>query len=418
VANPVQPTLFVIKEDGVTPSYVQPIMVNLRYRDIPEIYSTELQHIWQQANRNTIVGARFQIGDFRTQNLQTDPVAGDNVIFFAPGEAAALQDFRSDFRRLSFYGYHNWQVADKLQLVGGLTYDRITFPENHRAPPIADRENTVDRVSPKAGLIWTPGKDTALRFAYTRSLAGVGVDQGIQLEPTQVAGFNEAFRSIIPESVGGAEAGVRFETFGIALEQKLPTRTYVGVSGEILKSDVNRTLGIFEYTGATDFAVPSGTRERLDYEDQTLLVSVNQLIGDRWSIGARYRLSKAQLASDFVEIPNGAFITDPLFRSRQDLEAVLHQLRFDAIYNTPVGFFAQLEALWNLQSNHGYAPDIPGDDFWQFNVFAGYRFPGRKVEVRVGLLNLTDRDYRLNPLTLYNELPRERTFVARLQFSF
>jgi hypothetical protein len=36
----------------------------------------------------------------------------------------------------------------------------------------------------------------------------------------------------------------------------------------------------------------------------------------------------------------------------------------------------------------------------------------------VGVLNITDQDYRLNPLTLYNELPRERTFVASLKFFF
>jgi outer membrane receptor protein involved in Fe transport len=87
-------------------------------------------------------------------------------------------------------------------------------------------------------------------------------------------------------------------------------------------------------------------------------------------------------------------------------------------YNHPRGFLAQFQALWNLQSNQGYQPDEPGDEFWQLNAFVGYRFLHRKVEVRVGLLNLTDQDYRLEPLTLYSELPRERTFVARLQFHF
>ena len=38
--------------------------------------------------------------------------------------------------------------------------------------------------------------------------------------------------------------------------------------------------------------------------------------------------------------------------------------------------------------------------------------------MRIGVLNLTDQDYRLNPLTLYNELPRGRTFAAGLQFRF
>jgi outer membrane receptor protein involved in Fe transport len=88
------------------------------------------------------------------------------------------------------------------------------------------------------------------------------------------------------------------------------------------------------------------------------------------------------------------------------------------LFNHPIGFFAQAEALWNLQSNHGYSPELRGEDFWQFNLFLGYRFPGRRAELRIGMLNLTDQDYRLNPLTLYNELPRDRTFAARLKFTF
>ena len=63
-------------------------------------------------------------------------------------------------------------------------------------------------------------------------------------------------------------------------------------------------------------------------------------------------------------------------------------------------------------------PARPGDNFWQLNVFAGYRFPHRRAEVRLGVLNLTDRDYRLNPLNLVSEPPRERTFYASFRFAF
>ena len=42
----------------------------------------------------------------------------------------------------------------------------------------------------------------------------------------------------------------------------------------------------------------------------------------------------------------------------------------------------------------------------------------RRIEARLGVLNLTDHDYRLNPLTLYNDLPRERTIVASLKIYF
>jgi len=60
----------------------------------------------------------------------------------------------------------------------------------------------------------------------------------------------------------------------------------------------------------------------------------------------------------------------------------------------------------------------PGDDFWQFNVLAGYRFYRNQCEISCGVLNLTDRDYRLNPVNPYEELPRERTFVVRCRIGF
>ena len=63
-------------------------------------------------------------------------------------------------------------------------------------------------------------------------------------------------------------------------------------------------------------------------------------------------------------------------------------------------------------------PDLPGDDFWQFNLYAGYRFPRLRGAVTVGVLNLGGEDYHLNPLTPYNELPHERVFVARLRLNF
>jgi hypothetical protein len=44
--------------------------------------------------------------------------------------------------------------------------------------------------------------------------------------------------------------------------------------------------------------------------------------------------------------------------------------------------------------------------------------PRRHAEARIGLLNITDQDYKLNPLTLYSELPRERTFYASFKFYF
>jgi tetratricopeptide (TPR) repeat protein len=420
VLNPQQPSYFIIKPMGGTPVYAEQIRANLDYHNSLEIYSTEAQQIWEQGTFTTVIGGRFQIGEFQTQNLQTDPtVQGDILGYFNPNAPLAQQNVHSEFDRISFYAYENWRILPRLLVVGGLAYDWIHFPENFRSPPISQNQDTIDHLSPKAGFIWTLGTNSVVRFAYARALAGASIDQTFLLEPTLVAGFNQSFRSIIPESEGGANAAARFETYGLAFEQRFPTHTYLGIQGQILNSKVDRTLGAFEYTGESFFAQPSGTPDSLNYTERSLLVTVNQLLGNEWSVGANYRLTQADLNDTFADIPNDLDQNHLIgFHPRQDLSAILHRVGFQTIFSHSSGVFVQLEALWYNQHNQGYSPALPSSDFWQVNAFLGYRFPRRKAELRVGLLNLTDQDYRLNPLTLYNELPRERTFAARLQFSF
>ena len=62
--------------------------------------------------------------------------------------------------------------------------------------------------------------------------------------------------------------------------------------------------------------------------------------------------------------------------------------------------------------------DLPEDKFWEVNVIAGYRFPKQKAEVAVGVLNIFDTDYRLDPINSHAEQPRSRTFYARLLINF
>ena len=109
---------------------------------------------------------------------------------------------------------------------------------------------------------------------------------------------------------------------------------------------------------------------------------------------------------------------DVQVRAHRPEKALLHQLMMFVNYNHPCGFFAQFQSIWSSQSNSGYSGSRPGDDFWQHNIAVGYRFARRRAEVQLALLNLTDQDYRLNPLNLYSELPRERTLAVSLKFNF
>jgi hypothetical protein len=205
------------------------------------------------------------------------------------------------------------------------------------------------------------------------------------------------------------------------LEQKFSAGTYVGISGEILNSTVHRLDGVFNYyPDLFNDPLPSTLRENLDYSEETLLVTANQLLGRDWSLGARYRLSQAVLNDNFPDVP----VTSPLLgidhviMPSQRTKGILQQLNLSAIYNCPCGFFAQGEADWYDQSNNGYTTPEPGNDFWQLDAYAGYRFLHRNGQITLGILNITDQNYSLNPLNLYNELPRSRTLLVSLQLNF
>ncbi len=358
-------------------------------------YTAELQHILDRGPHTFIVGGRHQSG--RNETVAVSP---------------AVQDIESDLERSTIYGYYHWQIFEPLKLMAGLSYDHLDFPENNDLPPFSSDQRTEEQVSPKAGFYYTPLKDTTIRGAYTRSLGGLFYDGSVRLEPTQVGGFNQAFRSVIPESVVGLVPGSEFETFGLALDQNFATGTYVSIAAEQLNSSARRSIGALDlqFLGP---AIPSSIPDRIEFEERSLTFSLHQLIGKHWSFGASYRITDADLSEHTSGLtPALAGAMD------RDWEATLHQVHLAGTLNLPCGIFASAGTVWSQQSNRAYSPDIPGDDFWQFNAYVGYRFLKRHAELRLGLLNIGDTDYRLNPLTLYSELPRERTLAARFQFGF
>lgn len=413
VTNPLQPTYLLGTESGVLLELL-PITVRQDYRSKLEIYTAEAQQIWQTPRFTTVMGARFQDGGFDNRNHE-DNFRVDLIDLF-PNTAIIRQDLFTQFQRVSGYGYEQWQVVDSVRLIGGLSYERLVIPGNYRFAPLSPKTETSYHLLPKAGGIWTPFKDTTLRAAYSESVGGASFDQSFQLEPSQVAGFNQAFRSLIPESVAGANAGATFTSYGVSLEQKFPTRTYVAVVGEILESTVKRKNGAFEFTQSGGPFI-SRLRERLDFREESVSLSVHQLVGREWAFGAIYRVSRAELKDDFTEVSDkvGAAST---FTPRTTLSGTLQTLDVHAIYQHPVGVFARLNGSWTQQDNRGYRPARAGEDFWQWDVLAGYRFPRRQAEIVVGVLNVTDQDYRLSPLNLYQEKPRDRTFVTQLRFHF
>ncbi|NOS71290.1 MAG: TonB-dependent receptor [Verrucomicrobia bacterium] len=378
-------------------------------------WSAELQQILQTPDHTLVLGARFQSGgnDSRfefTHNAgagagQTYPVTNQSV--------------ETELRRAGVYAYDSWVVCDRLQLIGGVSYDWLDYPQNIDLPPVMADQTRKDQLSPKAGFIWQMATNLTMRGAYTRSLGGLYFDNSVRLEPAQVAGFNQAYRSLIPESLAGIVAGAEFETANLDLSWQPRAGTYLGLGAEWLQSEGARQVGMFDWSTIPPAPIVAvNTPQRLEFEEKSLTADFNQLIGRDWSVGVRYRVSAAELDQRLTEIPEAA-----VWQARVEDEGRLHQIQFSARYTHPGGFFAGAQALLFVQdSQHHHnvlLPDqVPDEEFWQFNVFAGWRFAGRRAELRVGVLNLTDEDYHLNPINVRPWLPRERTFVAGFRFNF
>ena len=382
--------------------------LDVHYDNQFEIYLTEVNQIFQWEQITLSTGGRYQWGDFQTHAQFTNP--GNPPLFSNP---AADASFDENFERLTGYGYLTIEPIEKLWLTGGAAYDDITYPQNFRNPPLSGGDQHNYQLGPKAGVVWSPISVFTVRGDYTKSLGGVSEDESFRLEQTQVAGFPQAFRSLIPESLVGSVSAPEFETYGAALDLKFPTRTYAGVQFQRLKSDVDRTIGYFLLSNGIAPFTTASTPEHLDYREDSVTASINQLLGDWFTVGTSFQYAKAKLDDLLPDVS-----TSVLPAAHQQTEAELYTTGGYVLANHPSGLFARAEAYWYHQHNSGYSPSLPDEDFVQENVYLGYRFARRRVEIMFGILNLSNQDYNLNPLTLYAELPRERSYIARIRFVF
>jgi tetratricopeptide (TPR) repeat protein len=380
-----------------------------------EIYSAEVQQIWQTDTNTLLLGGRWQEGE-----IQTDARLSIIRPTFAGGFStpAADQHVESDYRRFALYAYDFWQVFPSLTLIGGIGWDSIEHPDNFRNPPVNDRQRDEEKVSGKLGFTWNLSEWFTLRGAAAQGLGGLSYDESVRLEPAQIAGFNQAYRTVLSESLAGSVEAPEYSILGLSADGKLTSRTWWGISAGLVDETVNRTLGVFTgYDtgpfGNTPAYFPDGTPQHLDYSEQNLTVTLNQLIGEEFSVGALWRLTRSELETRFPGL-------EPLQPKLRDV-ATLNEISLFGDWNSPHGWFAHVEANWydqRLDEDPSRQPVRSGDDFVQFNAWAGYRFHRNLCELTLGVLNIGDSDYRLSPLNPHLEIARDRTFFAACRLSF
>lgn len=392
--------------------FVRPLLMSEEYRSELELTTAELQQIWQTSHQTLVLGGRVQTGGVGVEahERQARILAGPSVPF--------QNDQTSDlnFQRVSVYGYEQWQVLPSLQLVAGLSYDRMTAPLNFRQAPIARGGDSMDQVSPKLGLVWTPDDRTTIRAGVARTLTGMSLEQSFQLEPTQIAGLNQTYRGLIPEALTGAVALQDQRLWGLSLERKLGPRTTVAITGDWMESGARRSIGAVRFSPPFSFSAYQ-TPETLGFRERSVAASAHHLLGEEVSLGLKYRFSEATLDQEFPDLAT-ATLLDPRLTPSLAQKSILHQTSLWIGWSHPAGWFAQGEELWWKQAPAGDLESLRGDSVWQGNLWAGYRFPKQRAEVRLGLLNIADQASQLHPVNMLRELPLRRTLTASLHFKF
>lgn len=387
-----------------------------------EIYTAELQHIQQDDKNTFIAGARWQGGEIETDTRLT--VIRPNF-FGGFSTPAAKQHSVTEMQRTTFYAYDYYSPVSWLTLIGGVTWDWLDHPDNFRNPPVNDKQRQEQQLSGKVGFTMTPVRGINLRGAYAEGLGGVTFDESVRLEPSQVASFSQAYRTIISESIAGSVEAPLFKTWGLGIDGSLATRTWWGAAFQVIEQDVDRTVGAFSGYSLSVFPntpayFPDDTTQQLAYRECAFSAQVNQLIGDEFSIGLAYQLTQSDLRSTYPELPVNSVIAP-----EQTDQATLQQISFSGNWNSPSGFFATLEANYFRQSldseSNGLVPPVAalaGDSFWQFNALVGYRFWQNDAAITFGVLNIGDTDYQLSPLTSYGNIARGRTAIISCRVNF
>jgi tetratricopeptide (TPR) repeat protein len=391
---------------GLGPPIETTTVTDLAYRGRLEIYTGELNQLLELCDHRIVCGGRFQGGLFDTQyRLSTSDA---NAARRYPLELNQSHRVREDFARTSVYAYDTWAPCPSLAVTAGLAWDDLAYPANFRLPPLQPGRGQRSGLLPKAALVWTPLPALTVRGMYARSLGGVSLDQSYTLEPVQLAGFSQAFRTIIPESVIGSISAPSFEVTGVGVDFTLPARTYLALRGDFLQSDVDEHIGMFTFDLPTQSGSSASTLKQFRFDEKAATLALDKLIGNHWSAGGSYRFQRSDLEERV-----------PLLGKVTSSDVDLHTFAAHLRWNHSSGLFGRGSSQWFLQDHRSTRPGAVngGEDTCQLDLQLGWRSRRRQVEVSVGVLNLLGKDYQLDPLSSLPEFARERVYFGQVRLN-
>ncbi len=264
-----------------------------------------------------------------------------------------------DFRFASVYVQDVWSLTDSLTLDLSVYFDRLEDGETFGA-----YDWTVDRVDPRAGLIWQPTSADTLRLAAFRYLLPFSP---ARLDPSDVAGVGV---------IRNTNEGARVTEYDLVWEH----------DWGLAFTSVN----VFRLQGKTrQDSLDGNGAQQINYlksEQQGVDVEWNQLLGVRFAWGMRYTYQ--DIEDDGSPSAWDPVVFSPLVLLETDREEQL--VTGGLRYVHPSGFSG------GVSYTHKHLNLRAGRDDEHVNLVdldASYLIPGRRGELRLEIRNLLDDEF-------------------------
>jgi Tfp pilus assembly protein PilF len=335
-------------------------------------YSVEVEHLRTADRWRLTLGAR----EFSQDVSQT------TRLFFGTNS----EEYTT--RHAQAYTYASVDLAPRLQGTFGVSADFFR-----------GQDLSKDQLNPKIGIRWTANDNTTLRATAFRTLQAYQPSkQNIfpQLEPTQLAGFNQFFF--------GAEGEASWR-YGIALDHRFSRRLHMGADATRRElSDIPHTIFLPDGTLLYDF---------VDAKEDLLRAYAYWTPLSRLGVSAQYQLEDIDnhgrvLINGYSRLTTRRLPVQISYFPSQHFRTGL-----TATYIDQQGYFSRGVLAPSQAAQYG------SDSFWYFNWSLAYRLPRRHGSVSLRVDNLLDEDFRFQDTDPeFTQILPERMLSLRFTLSY
>jgi hypothetical protein len=336
-----------------------------------QVYSGEMQYIFRHTLFNSVMG---------TSHIE------DNGRYstFADNSPTPTPNDSEQIISTDGYVYLHTRYPERMRWTFGLGISSLKF-DTYKVD--------TTQVLPKLGLTWQLLDETALRFAYFRTIRQVRVgDQ--TLEPVQVSGFNQFYDD---------PYGTDTTRYGFALDQNINSQLSAGI--EISQRNLNAP-----YLNSI-----TNKPSSFSWREQNYHGYVYWMPTDRISVRLVYNYE------DFFNRDYDKFHFNPSTRT--------HTLPLTFSYFDPSGWFSQVKTTYvNQQVFVNNTGDNKGkyqqDDFVLMDTSIGYRLPKRWGIIQFDIRNLLDQRFNYQSNNLRFQTTEQapffpcRSFYGNITLSF